>query len=983
MSVKTKPTVKSKKSDKQKAKTDPKLKDKSKPAAKSKKSGTSKNDDFARLAEDIISNVGVGIYILQEGKFVYVSSLYRKLSGYSAKELINLNSLDYIHPEDREKTRLNAIKVLKRESSDPYEYRFIKKNGEIMWALEMVASVKYRGKRAVLGSFMDITERNVMEQSLLKSEEKYRSILENIEEGYAELDMKGTLIFFNDALCRIHEYSRDETMKIGNYRAVMDEDNAKKMFYYYNKVYKTGESLKEVEYEIITKSGRRRYIETSITPMKDADGRVYAFRGILTDRTERRKAEEVLRQSEMKYRTILEEMDEAYFEVDLAGNYTFVNDAISRLLGYPKEELLGTTFRKQVNEEDTALLYDAFGKIFTTGQPVRDIAYRAIRKGGEIRYSEITGFPIQNQKGEVIGFRGIGRDITERKQMEEALRQSEMKYRTILEEMDEAYFEVDLAGNYTFVNDAISRLLGYPKEELLGTTFRKQVNEEDTALLYDAFGKIFTTGQPVRDIAYKATRKGGEIRYSEIAGFPIQNQKGDVVGFRGIGRDVTERKRTEEQIRHMATHDALTELPNRMMFGQLLNHAIQAAKRNKRQLAVLFVDLDRFKIINDTLGHEAGDELLKTIATRFKQTLRAMDVVARLGGDEFVILVEEVDNPDQLVVVAQKILSAAMKPVSLMGEECRVTASVGISMYPKDGEDEQALMKTADKAMYFAKEEGKNNYQFYSESIKSQSIEQFSLETHLRLALERNELSLNYQAKLDFKTGTITGVEALLRWHSPVLGDVTPTQVIPVAEETGLIIPIGRWVIRTACAQNVAWQKRGLPPVCVSVNLSLRQLRDENLIEDVKAALEDSGMAPHLLELEITESMVMHNPARMVAILTQIKDMGVRLAIDDFGTGYSSLAHIRRFPIDTIKVDRSFIRNVPKDYEDKAIIEAIISMGQTLSLTVVAEGVETQEQMNYLKEHSCNEMQGYYFSKPVSADEFANLLKVNLFFSKT
>ena len=968
---------------KNKTKTNIKSKDKSKPVAGSKKSPTSRKEDFARLAEDIISNVGVGIYVLQQGEFVYVSSLYKKLSGYSDKELIGLKSLDYIHPKDREITRKNAIKALKTESSEPYEYRFIKKNGEIMWALEMVASVKYRGKRAVLGSFMDITERKMMEQALLKSEEKYRSILENIEEGYAELDLKGNLTFFNDALCRIHGYSWEETMKMKSYRTIMDDDNAKKMFYYYNKAYSTGQSMKEVEYEIIAKSGQRRYLETSITPMKDAGGRVYAFRGILTDRTERRKAEEALRQSEQRYRTILEEMDEAYFEVDLAGNYTYVNDAISRLLGYPKEELIGTTFRKQVNEEDTVMLYDAFGRIFTTGKPVRDIAYKAIRKDGTIGYSEIAGFPIHNQKGEVVGFRGIGRNVTERKQMEEALRQSEQRYRTILEEMDEAYFEVDLTGNYTYVNDAISRLLGYPKEELIGTTFRKQVNEEDTVMLYDAFGRIFTTGKPVRDIAYKAIRKDGTIGYSEIAGFPIQNQKGEVVGFRGIGRDVTERKRNEEQIKYMATHDALTGLPNRVMFSQMLNHAIQSAKRNKRKLAVLFTDLDRFKIINDTLGHEAGDLLLQTIAARFKQALRAMDVVARLGGDEFVILVEEVDNSGQLITVAQKILAAAMKPVSLMGEECRVTASIGISMYPKDGQDEQTLMKTADKAMYFAKEEGKNNYQFYSEGMTSQSIEQLSLETHLRLAMEHNELSLHYQAKLDFKTGAITGVEALLRWHSPILGDVTPTQFIPAAEDTGLIIPVGRWVIRTACTQNVAWQQQGLPPVCISVNLSLRQLRDENLIEDIKAALADSGMAPHLLELEITESMVMHNPVRMVAILMKIKEMGVRLAIDDFGTGYSSLAQIKRFPIDTIKVDRSFIRNVPEDYEDKAIIEAIISMGQTLSLTVVAEGVETQEQMNYLKEHSCNEMQGYYFSKPVSADEFASLLKTNLFTPRT
>ncbi len=277
--------------------------------------------------------------------------------------------------------------------------------------------------------------------------------------------------------------------------------------------------------------------------------------------------------------------------------------------------------------------------------------------------------------------------------------------------------------------------------------------------------------------------------------------------------------------------------------------------------------------------------------------------------------------------------------------------------------------------MYFAKEEGKNNYQFYSKDIQSKSLERLSIETNLRFALERNELSLHYQAKVDFKTNTITGVEALLRWQNPYLGSVTPTQFIPVAEETGLIVPIGRWVMRTACAQNVAWQRDGLPPVCMAVNLSLRQLTDDNLIDDIKKALNDSGMAPNLLELEITESMVMHNPARMIAVLAKIKNLGVRLAIDDFGTGYSSLAQIKHFPIDTLKVDRSFIRNIPKDAEDKAITEAIIAMGRTLSLTVVAEGVETIEQMNFLEDHSCDEMQGYYFSKPIVPEQFADLLR--------
>jgi EAL domain-containing protein (putative c-di-GMP-specific phosphodiesterase class I) len=284
-------------------------------------------------------------------------------------------------------------------------------------------------------------------------------------------------------------------------------------------------------------------------------------------------------------------------------------------------------------------------------------------------------------------------------------------------------------------------------------------------------------------------------------------------------------------------------------------------------------------------------------------------------------------------------------------------------------------MKNADMAMYFAKEEGKNNYQFYSKDIQSQSTERLGIETNLRSALERKELFLHYQAKVDFKTGLINGVEALLRWDNPSLGSVTPTRLIPVAEETGLIVPIGRWVMKTACAQNVAWQRQGLPPVCVAVNLSLRQLTDANLLEDIKAALVDSGMAPNLLELEITESMMMHNPERLIGVLADIKKIGVRLAIDDFGTGYSSLAQIKHFPVDTLKVDRSFIRNIPQDLENRAIIEAIIAMGKTLSLTVVAEGVETQEQEDFLREHICDEMQGFYFSKPIAPDQFGDLLR--------
>ncbi|MFI4930416.1 MAG: EAL domain-containing protein [Burkholderiales bacterium] len=436
-----------------------------------------------------------------------------------------------------------------------------------------------------------------------------------------------------------------------------------------------------------------------------------------------------------------------------------------------------------------------------------------------------------------------------------------------------------------------------------------------------------------------------------------------------------DRARSHNRISYLANHDALTGLPNRLMFGEQLESALLHAQRHQRTCAVLFIDLDRFKLINDSLGHDAGDELLQVMSQRLKACLRASDIVARLGGDEFVVLLREVSEVHHIGTVARKILDAALEPIELNGQECRISASVGVSVYPGDGQDAATLMKNADMAMYSAKEEGKNNFQFFSTEIRSQSIERLTLETRLRRALERKELLLHYQPKLDVRSGAITGVEALLRWQSPEFGMIAPGEFIGLAEETGLIVPIGRWVLHTACAQNAAWIQAGLPAVSMAVNLSARQFANDSLIDDVELALRESGMAAGLLELEITEGMVITNPERALRVLNSIKAMGVRLAIDDFGTGYSSLAQLKHFPIDTLKVDRSFIRDIPNDNEDRAITEAIIAMGKSLGLNVVAEGVETVQQLDFLRHKDCDEMQGFYFSKPVAPDDLAQLLR--------
>ena len=429
-----------------------------------------------------------------------------------------------------------------------------------------------------------------------------------------------------------------------------------------------------------------------------------------------------------------------------------------------------------------------------------------------------------------------------------------------------------------------------------------------------------------------------------------------------------------QRVEYLAYHDKLTGLFNRSMFSRMLEQGLVQARRSKHQLAIMFVDLDRFKNINDSLGHGAGDILLQEVAKRLKSCLRECDSLARLGGDEFVVMLPSSDDAQQVAHVAQKILGVVAQAFTIFKQEFRVTASIGISMYPSDGDDEPTLMKHADIAMYQAKADGKNGFMFYSPDLNRHSLERLAFESSLRVALDEHQFHLNYQPKVDCRTNCMTGVEALLRWNHPELGAVSPAKFIPVAEETGLIVPLGRWVLRTACQQHVAWRKSGLPALRVAVNLSARQFSDDGLLRDVKSILAETGMDPTFLELEITESMLVLDPEKARHVLAGCKRLGIWLSVDDFGTGYSSLSNLRRFPIDTIKVDRSFVRDLPENGGDRAITDAIIGMAKSLSMTVVAEGVETEGQAEFLREHGCDEIQGYYFSRAVDPAVIADFM---------
>jgi diguanylate cyclase (GGDEF)-like protein/PAS domain S-box-containing protein len=570
----------------------------------------------------------------------------------------------------------------------------------------------------------------------------------------------------------------------------------------------------------------------------------------------------------------------------------------------------------------------------------------------------------------------IGRHIGQffqRKQVEQALRESEAHFRALVEQASDSFYVHDMQGRFIDVNQQGCEGLGYTREELL----KMSVQDIDLDLTTRELKKLtskLTAGSPIaRESRYQ--RKDGSTFPVEIRMGPI-----DINGRRhllSLVRDVTERKEMQDHIQHLAYHDSLTNLPNRAMFNRHLSHAIDQAGRHGKSLAVLFIDLDRFKYVNDTLGHDAGDRLLQEMSRRLSNALHG-DLVARLGGDEFVVLLEDINDSEHVSHVAQKILTALVQELPLNGQRIHITASIGVSIFPEDGEDEFALMKHADIAMYRAKDRGKNNFQFYSAYMSQHAAKMLALESSLRRAIEREELVLYYQGKVETRTGRISGVESLVRWKHPELGLLSPDQFIPLAEETGLIVPLSKWVLREACKQVCEWQRQNLPPLNVAVNLSARQFVDDRLLDDTAQTLRELGMDPTLLELEITESMMMHNPERTIQILHGLKAMGIRIAIDDFGIGYSSLSHLRQFPIDIIKIDRSFIQDVPGDPADEAITEAIIAMGKSLKITVVAEGVEKIEQLQFLSDRSCEEIQGYFFSKPLPAKEFTKLLWKNL-----
>lgn len=820
-------------------------------------------------------------------------------------------------------------------------------------------------------------EKRKVEAALRESEERFRLLVEGVKDyAILLLDLNGYIVSWNTGAERIKGYRADEI--IGRHFSCfypLEEVRRGKPEYVLQVAVDKGRY--EEESWLVRKDGSKFLAHMVITALRDEKDCLRGFSKITHDITERKQAEEALRESEERYRLLFENNPNPMWVYDIETlSFLAVNEAAVHHYGYSPEEFRSMTLKDLRPPKDIPLLFDRL-KILKDGQIT---TWKHRKKDGTLIDVETISHTLRfgGRPAKLV----LINDITKRKRAEEELKKAHSRFNYLLNHSPTVIYSLQIASTSSrgpfpinFISENIRALLGYETTECLNDPYWwiNHIHPEDQSRILAEQATIFY--QDSLDYEYRFQHKDGTYRWIHDKLKVVYNAAGKPMDIIGSWMDITERKQAEETVQYLAYYDALTGLPNRTLFYDRLALAITQAHRRHQKLAVMFLDLDRFKTINDTLGHTVGDLLLQNTAERLKSYLREEDTLARLGGNRFMLLLPGITQVEDVTKIAQKLLGAFKHPFHIGDHELYVTASIGIVLYPNDGEDVQTLMKNADTTLYRAKEQGRNTYQFYTPSINAAAFERLRLENNLRRALEREEFVIYYQPQVSLKTGEIVGAEALVRWQHSDLGMIPPMQFIPLAEETGLIVPLGLWVLRTACAQNKAWQNSGFPSLCMAVNISARLFKQPDLVETITRILQETQLDPNYLELELTEGTIMENAEVAIKTLYKLKEMGVHLSVDDFGTGYSSLSYLKRFPIDTLKIDRSFVLNITTDPDDAVISMLIINMARNLKLKVVAEGVETKEQLEFLRSHHCDLFQGYLFSRPVPAETFIKLLQ--------
>ncbi|CAG0957917.1 putative signaling protein [Burkholderiales bacterium] len=913
------------------------------------------------------------VYLDAERRYVFVNEAFLRLYGLKRDEVIGRRSTEVLGMEATEALAPGRQRVMSGEAVT-YEREVVDAQGRKRWIrARCVPDLNFDG--TVKGEYVaghDITDLKLAQDALAARESQLRAIMDGVPAPVAYIDRDERCHYVNRAFVQYFGIA-DEALADLKLRDVVGHG-----------IYESAQAMvaRALEGEstafdrlIAGANGVRRWMSIRVVPDPGASGEVHGAFVLMNDIHGLKQTQEALRASEAELRLIMDNVPARVSYIDRDLRFRFVNGRNEAWLGESRKDLNGRKVEDVLGPQRFAMIAPLFARVLK-GETIATEMLLPQHGTADPRWESIHYAPNRDSDGNVVGIYAVHGDIHDEKRNEEALRRVNWELSSHIGNTPLAVLEWDRDLKLVRWSEQARNIFGYESSEVLGMslTDNPMLHDDEAATMVDIVGKLMTGLEPRATGLSRNRRKDGGTIWCEWYHSALLGEDGQILSILSFVQDVSGRIRAEERLQHMATRDALTGLPNRLLLHERLSQAIAQARRAARRVGVLFIDLDRFKNVNDTLGHRIGDELLKHVSQALGGTLRETDLLARLGGDEFMVIVEDFDDPQVLGRIAQKLLDAIAQPFRVEDHDIYVTSSIGIAVYPDDSDDPDELLKHADVAMYRSKELGRNTYQFLDANLAQRRLKQHSLETALRAALKEGSLELHYQPVVRISDRAVIGAEALLRWIDPEHGEVPPQVFVSLAEEAGLIHSLGEWVLRTAADQLAEWRRAGLP-LNVSVNLSARQFYREDLAQRIVEIVRTAGCEPEWLELEVTETSLLHDLDAIRRVLHQLREHGFKVAIDDFGTGYSSLTHLKHFPIDTLKIDISFITDLETDPGDAAITEAIIGLARGLGLRVVAEGVGTREQLEFLDARGCHSFQGFLVSKPLSASRFAEFLR--------
>ncbi len=917
--------------------------------------------------------------IIEDGKeIVYINNSYTQLLGYDTpEELVGKNISDILPAENAERLSEYGRRRLRGEKiPSTYEFKGKRKDGTLIEVEGAVSTSVIGDRKYIMTAIRDIAERKQARAELQKNVSLLTSTFEATADGILVVDLDDNIVTYNEKFIKMWQIpdeiikSRDNK-KAANYVLTQLENSEN-----FTTVTEYLTSNPEIKNKDILKFKDGKIFERYNHPQMlngEVIGRVVSFRDI----TERKRAESALRESEERFRSFMNNSPAVAFMKDEAGRYIYINKTMEQVFDLKMKDLLGKTDYDWLPEDAARNVLENDRKVLATDKTAELLETVPLPDGSERKWLTFK-FPVTDSlDNKFIG--GTAIDVTDKERDKIALSESEYKLRTLVENMSEGLLQVDKEEVITYVNNRFCEMIGYEREELLGkTTFDILLDEEGGKFVREANRKRQKNESNQYELRLKT--KSGETLWTLVGGVPIYNISDEFTGTMGVITDITQRKRTEDQLLHDAFHDALTGLANRTLFMDHLRMTIERGKsRHSNFYAVLFLDFDRFKIINDSLGHAEGDKLLKLIAKRLQASVRTGDLVARIGGDEFVILLSELVESNEALLIAERIQNDLKAAFDVSGREIIISASIGVALSTAGHESAEDMLRDADIAMYRAKGEGRADYRVFDQKMHEHASNQLQLETEMRAALKNKEFEVHYQPIINLETESLVGFESLIRWNHPERGMIPPFEFISVAEENGMILPLGQWILYESCRQLREWQNKfpSASGLTISVNLSCKEFLQFDLAEQIAVTLKKTGLDPHSLKLEITESHVMENSEVAVTMMKSLRKLGVRLSLDDFGTGYSSLSYLHRLPVDFLKIDRSFVMRMADSEENHEIVRTIIKLAQNLKMKVIAEGIETADQLAQLKHLNCEYGQGYFFSKPLEAE------KAKLFIEKS